>query len=57
MTARARSSGAKMRYAHGADFVRAAIAEAGLTLLELTHASSRTENRVPVPGLLALARR
>ena len=57
MTARARSSGAKMRYAHGADFVRGAIAQAGLTLLELDAASTRTENRVPVPGLLVLARR
>ena len=49
--------GAKMRYAHSTDFVRAAIAEAGLTLLELNAVSSRTENRVPVPGLLVLARR
>ena len=48
--------GPKMRYAHSADFVRAAIAEAGLTLLELNAASSRMENRVPVPGLLVLAR-
>ena len=45
--------GAKMRYAHGEAFVRGAIADAGpVTLVELTHASSRTENRVPVPGLL-----
>jgi predicted TPR repeat methyltransferase len=49
--------GPKMRYAHSAEFVRIALAEAGLTLVELTHASSRTENRVPVPGLLVLARR
>jgi predicted TPR repeat methyltransferase len=49
--------GPKMRYAHGAGFVRAAIAGAGLTLIELTRASSRTENRTPVPGLLVLARR
>jgi predicted TPR repeat methyltransferase len=49
--------GAKMRYAHGAGFVRAAIADAGLTLLELRAASTRTENRIPVPGLLVLARR
>ena len=49
--------GPKMRYAHSAEFVRAAIADAGLTLLELKAASSRTENRVPVPGLLVLARR
>jgi predicted TPR repeat methyltransferase len=49
--------GAKMRYAHGEKFVRDAIADAGLTLVELTRASTRTENRVPVPGLLVLARR
>jgi predicted TPR repeat methyltransferase len=49
--------GPKMRYAHSAGFVTAAIAAAGLTLLELKPASSRTENRIPVPGLLALARR
>jgi predicted TPR repeat methyltransferase len=49
--------GPKMRYAHSADFVRAAIAGAGLTLLELTKVSTRTENRIPVPGLLVVARR
>ena len=46
-----------MRYAHSADYVRGAIGEAGLTLIELTRASSRAENRVAVPGLLLLARR
>jgi predicted TPR repeat methyltransferase len=49
--------GPKMRYAHSAEHVRGAIEQAGLTLVELTRASSRTENRVPVPGLLVLARR
>jgi predicted TPR repeat methyltransferase len=49
--------GPKMRYAHSSDFVRGALADAGLTLLELARASSRTENRMPVPGLLVLARR
>ncbi len=49
--------GAKMRYAHSADFVSGAIADAGLTLREMTRASSRTENRLPVPGLLAVAGR
>jgi predicted TPR repeat methyltransferase len=49
--------GPKMRYAHSADFVRDAVAGTGLTLVELTRASSRTENRVPVPNLLVLARR
>ena len=49
--------GAKMRYAHSAGFVRSALAQAGLTLVALTQASSRTENRAPVPGLLVVARR
>jgi predicted TPR repeat methyltransferase len=49
--------GPKMRYAHSADFVRAALADAGLTLVALAGASSRTENRVPVPGLVVVARR
>jgi predicted TPR repeat methyltransferase len=49
--------GPKMRYAHSADYVRGAIGEAGLALVELTRASTRTENRLPVPGLLVLARR
>jgi predicted TPR repeat methyltransferase len=49
--------GAKMRYAHGEAFIRGAIADAGLTVVELAHVSSRTENRVPVPGLLVVARR
>jgi predicted TPR repeat methyltransferase len=48
--------GPKMRYAHSEDFVRGVLAETGLTLLELTRASSRTENRVAVPGLVVLAR-
>ena len=57
MTARARSSGRRcaMRTARILCAVRSR--EAGLTLVELTRASSRTENRVPVPGLLVLARR
>ena len=49
--------GPKMRYAHSPDFVREAILKAGLILVEVTRASSRTENRIPVPGLLVLARR
>jgi len=49
--------GPRMRYAHGEKFVRAAITDPGLSLLELKPASSRMENRVPVPGLLVLARR
>jgi predicted TPR repeat methyltransferase len=49
--------GVKMRYAHSEKFVRDALAQARLTLARLTRASSRTENRVPVPGLVVVARR
>jgi predicted TPR repeat methyltransferase len=49
--------GPKMRYAQGEAFVRAAIADAGLTLVEITKVSTRTENRILVPGLLVLAQR
>jgi len=48
--------GDKLRYAHGAPHVRAAIAGARLMLLSLTEAASRTEAGVPVPGLVAVAR-
>ena len=48
--------GTKMRYAQGEAFIRDALGDAGLTLVELAHASSRTENRMPVPGLLVVAR-
>ncbi len=49
--------GAKMRYQHGAAFVRAAVGEAGLILRQIRPASSRTENRRPVAGLLVIAGR
>jgi predicted TPR repeat methyltransferase len=49
--------GAKMRYAQSETFVREVIADAGLTLLDLKRASSRTENRAPVPGLMVVAQR
>jgi predicted TPR repeat methyltransferase len=48
--------GTKMRYAHGEGFIRDALRDAGLTSVEVTRVSSRTENRVPVPGLLVVAR-
>jgi len=48
--------GVKMRYAHGERFIRDALRDAGLTSVEVTRVSSRTENRVPVPGLLVVAR-
>ncbi len=47
--------GDKLRYAHGAAHVRAAVADAGLTLLSLAEASSRTEAGVAVPGLAVVA--
>jgi predicted TPR repeat methyltransferase len=49
--------GATLRYAHGAEHVRAVLADAGLQLLALTAQSTRTEKAIPVPGLLAVARR
>jgi predicted TPR repeat methyltransferase len=48
--------GEKLRYAHGAAHVRAAVAGAGLRLLALTEASTRSEAGVPVPGLVVVAR-
>jgi len=49
--------GAGLRYAHGAVHVREAIAAAGLVLCSLEEASTRTEGDVPVPGLIAVARK
>jgi predicted TPR repeat methyltransferase len=49
--------GEKLRYAHGADHVHAAIADAGLALRHCAASSTRSENRVPVPGLLVVAER
>jgi predicted TPR repeat methyltransferase len=49
--------GEKLRYAHGAAHTRMAIASAGLTLLTLTEASTRSEAGVPVPGLVVVAQR
>jgi predicted TPR repeat methyltransferase len=46
-----------LRYAHGEDHLREAVAAAGLELLRLDHASTRSEKGEPVPGLLAVARR
>jgi predicted TPR repeat methyltransferase len=49
--------GETLRYAHGAAYVRHAISAAGLGLVRLETASTRTEKGVPVPGLLAIAQR
>ena len=48
--------GEKLRYAHSAAHVRAAVAGAGLTMVTLTEASTRSEAGVPVAGLVAVAR-
>src|SRR3984893_11193162 len=47
--------GEGLRYAHGAACVRASIADPGLTLSRLEELSTRTENNVPVPGLVVVA--
>jgi len=49
--------GAKLRYAHGAAHVRAALAQAGLIETTFAGVSTRTEAGTPVPGLLVVAQR
>jgi predicted TPR repeat methyltransferase len=49
--------GEKLRYAHSAGHVRAALEAARLSVLMLVRASPRTENAIPVPGLLVVAAR
>jgi predicted TPR repeat methyltransferase len=49
--------GEKLRYAHGAAHVRGALAGAGLSLIVLDDAWTRSESGVPAPGLVAVARR
>jgi predicted TPR repeat methyltransferase len=44
-----------MRYAHGEDHVRAALAGAGLDVVSLAAASPRREKSIPVPGLVVVA--
>ena len=44
-----------LRYAHGEDHVRAALADAGLACVSLAAASSRREKSIPVLGLVVLA--
>jgi len=44
-----------LRYAHGEDHVRAALADAGLVCASLAAASSRREKSIPVPGLVVVA--
>ena len=47
--------GEGLRYAHTAEYVRGAIAKAGLELLTLEPASPRNENNEPVRGLVVVA--
>jgi predicted TPR repeat methyltransferase len=49
--------GEKLRYAHGRPHVRAALEGAGLRSRQMTFVSTRTENNVPVPGLLVVAQK
>ncbi|HEY4140822.1 MAG TPA: methyltransferase domain-containing protein, partial [Pseudolabrys sp.] len=45
-----------LRYAHSAAHVCDALAAAGLALVSLEPATTRTEKGVPVPGLIAVVR-
>jgi predicted TPR repeat methyltransferase len=47
--------GEGLRYAHGAAHVRSSVEAAGLTLSLLENRSARTEDDIPVPGLVAVA--
>jgi predicted TPR repeat methyltransferase len=47
--------GGGLRYAHSADYVRKAVAEAGLKLAMCEQASPRTEDNEPVRGLVVVA--
>jgi predicted TPR repeat methyltransferase len=47
--------GEGLRTAHSSDYIRDAIAAAGLSLAQLQPASPRTEDKVPVPGLVVVA--
>jgi predicted TPR repeat methyltransferase len=47
--------GAGLRYAHAAEYVRAAVEAAGLTMSLLEDRSARNEDNVPVPGLVVVA--
>jgi len=47
--------GEGLRYAHSAEYARAALAMAGLKLLTLESASPRVENNEPVSGLVVVA--
>jgi len=46
-----------LRFAHSEVHVRAALDAAGLSILSLQEVSTRTEKKIPVPGLMVVARR
>lgn len=46
-----------LRYAHAEGYVRERLGEAGLVVVSLERASTRTEANVPVPGLVVVAER
>lgn len=48
--------GEKLRYAHSPEHVRAALAGAGVAVLDLSEAATRTEAGRPVSGLVVVAR-
>jgi predicted TPR repeat methyltransferase len=47
--------GEGLRYAHGANYVRSAVGDAGLVLSQLEVLSARNEDNAPVPGLVVVA--
>jgi predicted TPR repeat methyltransferase len=47
--------GEKLRYAHSAEYVHAALREAELHKVSFTRVSTRMESGQPVPGLLVVA--
>ena len=47
--------GEGLRYAHGAEYVRASVEAAGLNLCQLEDRSARNEDNMPVPGLVVVA--
>jgi predicted TPR repeat methyltransferase len=47
--------GEGLRYAHGADYVRASVQAAGLNLCQFEDRSARNEDNAPVPGLVVVA--
>jgi len=49
--------GDKLRFAHGAAHVRSALEDVGLVPVTFEEVATRTENGLPVPGLLVIAGR